>query len=125
MPIKKSFEKDEILKMMQGFPPAANRQVQLANWREPDIARWSFNHLRQLLPTAPMRPANLPAALAAAPQNLDDLPFLDACGRPQQLGAFLAASQSDCFAVKSPITYLNLAIVLMLGQPYAIYWICR
>ena len=99
MPIKKSFEKDEILKMMQGFPPAANRQVQLANWREPDIARWSFNHLRQLLPTAPMRPANLPAALAAAPQNLDDLSFLDACGRPQQLGAFLAASQSDCFAV--------------------------
>ena len=77
MPIKKSFEKDEILKMMQGFPPAANRQVLLANWREPDIARWSFNHLRQLLPTAPMRPANLPAALAAAPQNLDDMSFLD------------------------------------------------
>ena len=85
--------------MMQGFPPAANHQVLLANWREPNIARWSFNHLRQLLPTAPMRPANPPATLATARQDLDDLSFLDACGDRQQLGAFLAASQSDCFAV--------------------------
>lgn len=70
-----------------------------ANWREPDIARWSFNHLRQLLPTAPMRPANPPATLAAARQDLDVLSFLDAREDRQQLDAFLAASQSDCFAV--------------------------
>ena len=99
MPIDNSRDKDDIMKMMQGFPPAANHQVLLANWREPDIARWSFNHLRQLLPTAPMRPANPPTALAAARQDLDDLSFLDARGDRQQLGAFLAASQSDCFAV--------------------------
>ena len=99
MPIKKSLEKDEILTMMQGFPPAANRQVLLANWREPNIARWSFNHLRQLRPTAPMRPANPPATFATARQDLDDLSFLDVRGDRQQLGAFLAASQSDCFAV--------------------------
>src|SRR5210317_1668542 len=54
MPIDNSRDKDDIMKMMQGFPPAANHQVLLANWREPEIARWSFNHLRQLLPTAPM-----------------------------------------------------------------------
>jgi hypothetical protein len=64
MPIDNSRDKDDIMKMMQGFPPAANHQVLLANWREPDIARWSFNHLRQLLPTAPMRPASPPTALA-------------------------------------------------------------
>ena len=99
MPIDNSRDKDDIMKMMQGFPPAANHQVLLANWREPDIARWSFNHLRQLLPTAPMHPANPPTALAAARQDLDDLSFLDARGDRQKLGAFLAASQSDCFAV--------------------------
>ena len=99
MPIDNSRDKDDIMKMMQGFPPAANHQVLLANWREPDIARWSFNHLRQLLPTAPMRPASPPTALATARQDLDDLSFLDARGDRQQLGAFLAASQSDCFAV--------------------------
>jgi CubicO group peptidase (beta-lactamase class C family) len=99
MPIDNSHNKDDIMQMMQGFPPAANHQVLLANWREPDIARWSFNHLRQLLPTAPMRPANPPTTLATARQDLDDLSFLDARGDRQQLGAFLAASQSDCFAV--------------------------
>ena len=99
MPIDNSRDKDDIMKMMQGFPPAANHQVLLANWREPDIARWSFNHLRQLLPTAPMHPASPPTALATARQDLDDLSFLDARGDRQKLGAFLAASQSDCFAV--------------------------
>ena len=95
MLIDNSHDKDDIMKMMQGFPPAADDQVLLANWREPDIARWSFNHLRQLLPTAPMRPANPPVALATARQDLDGLPFLDSAGDRQQLDAFLAASQSD------------------------------
>ena len=99
MPTDNSRNKDDIMQMMQGFPPAGNHQVLLANWREPDIARWSFNHLRQLLPTAPMRPANLPVTLATVRQDLDDLSFLDAHGDRQQLGAFLAASQTDCFAV--------------------------
>ena len=99
MPIDDSCDKGDIMRMMQGFPPATNYQVLLANWREPDIARWSFNHLRQLLPTAPMRPANPPTALAVARQNLYGLYFLDARGNRQQLGTFLAASQSDCFAL--------------------------
>ena len=50
MPINDRGDKDDIMQMMQGFPPAANHQVLLANWREPGIARWSFNHLRQLPP---------------------------------------------------------------------------
>ena len=92
MPIDDRSDKDDIMKMMQGFPPAANHQVLLANWREPAIARWSFNHLRQLLPTAPMRPANSPTVLATARQDLNDLPFLDLAGDRQQLGTFLVAS---------------------------------
>ena len=99
MPIDNTLNKDDIMKMMHGFPPAANHQVLLANWREPDTARWSFNHLRQLLPTASMRPADPPTALAEARQDLHDLSFLDARGNRQQLANFLAASQSDCFAV--------------------------
>ena len=92
MSVDKSRNRDDIMKMMQGFPPAANHQVLLANWREPDIARWSFNHLRQLLPTAPMRPANPPATFATTSQDLDDLSFLNARGDRQRLDAFLAAS---------------------------------
>ncbi|MDB3880500.1 serine hydrolase, partial [Alphaproteobacteria bacterium] len=67
------------MKVMKGFPPAPNHQEMLANWREPNIARWSFNHVRQFLPTAPIRPSSTPVALAAARQDLDDLSFLESC----------------------------------------------
>ena len=99
MPIDNSCDKGDTIQMMQGFPSAPNHHALLANWREPDIARWSFNHLRQLLPTAAMRPANPPVGLVTARQDLDDLSFLDSRGGRQQLGAFLATSKCDCFAV--------------------------
>ena len=99
MPINDNNSNSDIMQMMQGFPPDADHQVLLANWREPGIARWSFNHLRQLLPTAPMPPADPPMALAEARQDLHDLSFLDAAGNKQRLADFLARSQSDCFAV--------------------------
>ena len=90
---------NDIMQMMQGFPPPATYQALLANWREPGVARWSFNHLRQLLPTAPVQPASNPIAIDEMRQDLDDLSFINAAGDKQQLGAFLARSQSDCFAV--------------------------
>ena len=90
---------NDIMQMMQGFPPPATYQALLANWREPGVARWSFNHLRQLMPTAPVRPASNPIAIDEVRQDLDDLSFINAAGDKQQLGAFLARSQSDCFAV--------------------------
>jgi CubicO group peptidase (beta-lactamase class C family) len=37
--------------LMQGFPPPANGQVTLANWQEPPFNRWSFSHMRELVPT--------------------------------------------------------------------------
>ena len=88
MIIDNSRSKDDIMKMMQGFPPTANHQVLLANWREPYVAPWSFKHLWHLFPTVPMRPANPPAALAAARQNLDNLSFLDARGIASNLALF-------------------------------------
>jgi CubicO group peptidase (beta-lactamase class C family) len=37
--------------LMHGFPPPANGQVTLANWQEPPFNRWSFSHMRELVPT--------------------------------------------------------------------------
>jgi CubicO group peptidase (beta-lactamase class C family) len=90
---------NDVMQMMQGFPPPANYQALLANWREPRIARWSFNHLRQLMPTAPVRPASAPIAIDEVRQDLDDFSFINATGNKQRLGAFLTSSQTDCFAV--------------------------
>jgi CubicO group peptidase (beta-lactamase class C family) len=36
---------------MSGFPPAEPSQVTLANWQDPPFNRWSFQHLREVIPT--------------------------------------------------------------------------
>jgi CubicO group peptidase (beta-lactamase class C family) len=37
--------------LMSGFPPPAESQVTLANWQDPPYNRWSFQHVRELIPT--------------------------------------------------------------------------
>jgi CubicO group peptidase (beta-lactamase class C family) len=37
--------------LMSGFPPPAESRVTLANWQDPPYNRWSFQHLRELIPT--------------------------------------------------------------------------
>jgi hypothetical protein len=37
---------------MTGFPPAPEDQISLANWREAPFNRWSFRHVREIIPTA-------------------------------------------------------------------------
>ena len=36
---------------MEGSPPAVDALVTLANWQDPPFNRWSFSHLRELVPT--------------------------------------------------------------------------
>jgi CubicO group peptidase (beta-lactamase class C family) len=59
------------VKLMQGFPPAEATQVTLANWRTPPFNRWSFHHVREIVPSADI--ANDPARvwpLLSAPVDL-------------------------------------------------------
>lgn len=37
--------------LMSGFPPPAASRVTLNNWQDPPYNRWSFQHLRELIPT--------------------------------------------------------------------------
>ena len=37
--------------LMSGFPPPAESRATLANWQDPPYNRWSFQHLRELIPT--------------------------------------------------------------------------
>ena len=37
--------------LMTGFPPAPESLVSLRNWQDPPFNRWSFQHLRELIPT--------------------------------------------------------------------------
>ena len=56
---------------MHGFPPAADAQVTLANWRTSPFNHWAFHHVREILPSADI--PNDPATardLGAAPRDL-------------------------------------------------------
>lgn len=61
------------MKLMEGFPPAPEGQVTLANWRKPPFNRWSFNHVSELVPSAQILCAERPEPLTGG----DDLDTTD------------------------------------------------
>ncbi len=71
--------------------------VTLANWQDPPFSRWSFQHVRELIPTARITAAAGPA-LPRAEQDLSGLAF-HCGGRDWTIGEFLAASHTDGFLV--------------------------
>ena len=75
------------LQLMQGFPPAPDKVVRLANILKYPNVRWAAQHLRELGPTATIwRGAAAPSALPAAPRALPDtLAFADDKGAPTTL----------------------------------------
>ena len=85
--------------LMSGFPPGVHDQVKASAWRTPRHARWSFNHLRQLLPTAPIAASPNPAELTSARQDLTGLVFSDHANQQHDVQRFLKASHTDAFAV--------------------------
>lgn len=44
--------------MMNTFPPAADAQVTLANWRTHPFNRWAFHHVSEIVPSATIRNAS-------------------------------------------------------------------
>jgi CubicO group peptidase (beta-lactamase class C family) len=86
----------DAMKLMQGAPPSADRQVTVADWRAPGVCRWSFSHVRQLLPTAPMPPAIGPTPVAEARQDLSGLQVND---NGSCLADYLAANATDALVV--------------------------
>ena len=84
--------------IMQAFPPAPEGQVTLANWREPVFSRWSFSHVRQILPTAPIHAGTDSHAIEQAGEAIGDLTFTHE-GVTHQLDQWLDASRTDAFLV--------------------------
>ena len=57
--------------VMSGFPPPPAVRVDLSNWQQPDYLRWSFRHLRELIPTHPITAAGAAARLFAVEHQPD------------------------------------------------------
>jgi CubicO group peptidase (beta-lactamase class C family) len=84
--------------IMRGSPPA--ERVPLADWDRPPWNRWSFQHVRELLPTAEVwRGSGPPSALASAPVDLDSVAFDLVEGGRSDVRTFLDDSYTDGFLI--------------------------
>lgn len=92
-----TFEEHGLL--MKGFPPPAERQVTLANWRKPPFNKWAFQHVREIVPSAdiPNDPDNV-RELPSALRDLKDL-SIDDDGDALGLASFLRATDTDSLLV--------------------------
>ena len=92
----------DVKQLMQEFPAVPETQVTLANWREPMMSRWSFSHVRQILPTAPFKTSGQAAGqvtdLPHAPVDLGGLRFTYD-GSTHTLDSWLDTSRTDAFLV--------------------------
>lgn len=77
--------------------PESSPLVTLANWQEAPYHRWSFQHMRELMPSHVVEPAELPRVLPRAEQPLGALPVgLDWAAT---VDGVLAATDTDGFLV--------------------------
>src|SRR6516162_2429595 len=86
--------------LITGFPPAPEDQVSLANWREAPFNRWSFRHIREIIPTAeiahdPHQSRPLPIGLV----DTNKIRIRGARGCVLSLDDFLMAASTDSLVV--------------------------
>jgi len=81
--------------LMKGFPPPAELQVTLGNWRKPPFNKWSFSHVREIVPSVeiPNDPQNV-RQLPSAPYDFRELTIKEA-GNSFSLESFLHATDTD------------------------------
>jgi CubicO group peptidase (beta-lactamase class C family) len=82
--------------LMKGFPPPAEQQVTLANWRRSPFNKWSFQHVREIIPTAdmPNDPDNVRRLPSGPPTSFGDFSIKTEDGA-FGLDAFLRATDTD------------------------------
>lgn len=89
---------DTRLPIMEGSPPSLVPPKM--DWDRPPWNRWSFQHIREILPTAEIWRGSGPVrALPRADMNLDDLAVVDGAGAPTSLAGFLDETYTDGFLV--------------------------
>jgi CubicO group peptidase (beta-lactamase class C family) len=85
--------------LMDGFPPAPESQVTLANWQDPPFNRWAFKHLREVIPSHVIEAAPVPAPLPASPLPFGNPPLTRLDGSAATLDEVLADTFTDAFVV--------------------------
>jgi len=89
--------------LMHGTPPAEEGQVTLANWLDSPFNRWSFWHVRELLPTHRVSRGDGPVRAITATDrevpHLQSLPITRADGSAGTVGEVVADTFTDALVV--------------------------
>lgn len=85
--------------IMVGSPPPFEKRITHENWDSPPFNRWSFQHVREVLPTVPVsRGEGSVSHLPSTVQNLDALPVtLNNAGRDTTILSALESTYTDSF----------------------------
>jgi CubicO group peptidase (beta-lactamase class C family) len=85
--------------LMDGFPPAPDRLVTLANWRKAPFSAWGFRNVRRLIPTASIAASGHAIPFDTSLQDIGHVGFSGHDGRPTTVGHALPATSTDAFIV--------------------------
>lgn len=87
------------LGIMQGSPPPEDKRVTQENWDRPPFNRWSFQHVREVLPTINVSRGDGPVStLPDAHQDFDGVSVShDRDGRQNTLMGVLEQTYTDGF----------------------------
>nr|WP_315831801.1 serine hydrolase [Bradyrhizobium prioritasuperba] len=86
-------------RLMDGFPPPADKLVTLANWRTYPFTTWSFRNVRQLLPTATIAASGVPSPLESDLRDIGHATFDGPDGKPATIDALLRTTSTDALVV--------------------------
>ncbi|HET9301751.1 MAG TPA: serine hydrolase [Propionibacteriaceae bacterium] len=93
--------------LMSGFPPPAESRVTLANWQDPPYNRWSFQHVRELIPTQRISRGTGPWR---------DLPQHSASPALDDVTVYRLAGHTSSFAEVIAETWTDAVVLLHDGQ---------
>jgi CubicO group peptidase (beta-lactamase class C family) len=80
--------------------PQSQPLITLANWQEPPHLTWSFQHMRELMPSQVIHGNDLPRPLPEDPQDLGSLP-LNGIPFASNVDEAIAGSETDgCLVIK-------------------------
>jgi CubicO group peptidase (beta-lactamase class C family) len=86
--------------IMQGSPPPERMRVPIEDWDRPPWNRWSFQHVREILPTVEVwRGAGPVRRLPRQEQDLDSLSVSPTGSERSTVGSFLDQSYTDGFLI--------------------------
>ena len=89
--------------LMSGFPPPSESRVSLANWQDPPYNRWSFQHLRELIPTQ---------RISRGPDPWRELPHRRSAPVLDDVTVHRLAGQASTFAEVIAESWTDAAVVL-------------